>query len=272
MNQLVQHRNQDYELEKRGQNQSSHSSHTSDAGQQGSEPLHLVIDHNDDGAKQDYKTPQTPGKKSVFNAPPVKDLDPAADRLAEDDTPLSADDFYGLIGMWPPTAANEMPKQLAKPRGLYHKIWSYERFTHQKYRVFDVAAYSFLMLQIIISAVFIVLGSLPHLDSHIAIAALGAVSTVIGGALMLMKGQGLPNRLRMARDAMRNVIFEAEELYWDARSGRPVLYRDVKKVREDYLRVLEQQRKNHPDTWNSQTDETGQGARKDGKKEKATKS
>lgn len=48
---------------------------------------------------------------------------------------------------------------------------------------------------------------------------------------------------------MRNVVFEAEELYWDFRSGRPIIYSDVKKVREDYLRVLEELRKNHPDTW-----------------------
>jgi hypothetical protein len=66
-----------------------------------------------------------------------------------------------------------------------------------------------------------------------------------------MKGQGLPNRLRQARDSLRNVIFEAHELYWDVAAGRCVLYKDVKKIREDYLRVLEDQRRNHPDTWNA---------------------
>ena len=49
----------------------------------------------------------------------------------------------------------------------------------------------------------------------------------------------------------RNVIFEAEELYWDVGADRPVYYKDIKKVREDYLRVMEEARKNHPDTWNA---------------------
>lgn len=80
--------------------------------------------------------------------------------------------------------------------------------------------------------------------------------------LALMKGQGLPNRLRQTRDSLRMVIFEAEELYWDAKSGRPVLYKDVKKIREDYLGVLEQARQNHPDVWNG-TDEIAQGMSKE---------
>lgn len=103
--------------------------------------------------------------------------------------------------------------------------------------------------QIIIGAIFIVLGALRDPRTYLAIAILGAVSTAVGGALALMKGQGLPNRLRQARDQMRNVVFEAEELYWDFRSGRPIIYSDIKKIREDYLRVLEEMRKNHPDTW-----------------------
>jgi hypothetical protein len=102
-----------------------------------------------------------------------------------------------------------------------------------------------------ISAVFIILGSLRHVDTHITIAVLGAVSTVIAGGLALMQGQGLPNRLRQTRDALRDVIFAAQELCEDMRTGREVLYKDVKKIREDYLRVLEEQRQNNPDAWNS---------------------
>jgi len=51
------------------------------------------------------------------------------------------------------------------------------------------------------------------------------------------------------------VVFEAEELYWDVGTHRHVFYRDVRKLREDFLRVMEEGRKNHPDTWNPQSSE-----------------
>lgn len=212
---------------------------------------------------QSRATAQTPGKQSVLHAPPVKDLDPAADRLAEDLTPLSAEDFYDLMGMKHPSeVGEESAKHLAVPHGLFSKMVRSMLYTHRKYRVFAIAVYVFLILQLMISAVFIILGALSQIDTHITIAILGAVSTVIAGGLALMQGQGLPNRLRMSRDSLRSVIFEAEELYWDMRSGRTVLYKDVKKVREDYLRVLEEQKRNHPDAWNSVTSNMAQGPAK----------
>lgn len=186
-------------------------------------------------------------KQSVYNAPPVRDIDPAADRLAEDPTPLSAEDFYTLIGLNAPTPGKDGLGQIAKPHGLYGKLYRNEKFTNRKYHAFDFTAYILLFLQLVISAVFIILGSLPHLDTHIPIAVLGAIATVIAGALALMKGNGLPNRLRVERDELRLVMFEVEELYWDIRSGRDVLYKDVKKVREDFLRVMKAMADHHPD-------------------------
>jgi hypothetical protein len=84
---------------------------------------------------------------------------------------------------------------------------------------------------------------------------------VTAGALALMKGQGLPNRLHQMRDDLHNVRFEAEELYWDVAAGRTVLYRDVRKLREDYLRVMENGRWNHPDTWNAAAQQVAAGVR-----------
>lgn len=241
-----------------------------DAGKQGQTLRFDDTDHSperpqvetgiEQAKRQTHQTPQTPAKQSIFHAPAVKDLDPAADRLAEDATPLTTEDFYDLMGLNPPSSTKEGMGQLAKPHGLYSKIYRHLIYEHRRYRVFAVAVYVFLVLQLVISAIFIILGSLPHFDAHITIAILGAVSTVIAGALGLMQGQGLPNRLRQTRDALRDVIFAAEELYWDLRSGRPVLYRDVEKVREDYLRVLAEQRKNHPDAWNPISSNVTQGA------------
>ena len=214
--------------------------------------------------KQSDKTPRTPAKRSIFHSQPVKDLDPAADRLAEDLTPLSTEDFNDLMGLNEPTGSKEGMGQIAKPHGLYAKMYGRMRSEHHRYRAFAIAVYVFLVLQLVIAAVFIILGSLPNFHAHIVIAILGAISTVIAGALGLMQGQGLPNRLRQVRDNLRNVLFEAEELYWDMRSGRPVLYKDIKKIREDYLRVLEEQRTNRPDVWNAMSKEdppmAGKGA------------
>lgn len=192
------------------------------------------------------------------------DPDPAADRLDDNMTPLSKPHFYELIGMEPPNNG-QMPKKLATKNGLYDTVLKDHKYVQTKYRVFDVMTYIFMALQLLLSAVFIILGSIRS-NYHIAIAVLGAISTVIAGALALMKGQGLPNRLRQIRDDLANVLFEAEELYWDVAADRPVLFKDIKKVREDYMRVKLAARKNHPDSWNSTSSEIAQGIAVKGKR------
>ena len=200
-------------------------------------------------------TPDTPGGLSVFRAPKVQDPDPAAGRLEDSEDALTANDFRFLMGMRSPSAEqqgigeDEHPLKLATKHGLYKAICDELWYIQTKYRIFDTMTYVLLAVQIIISSIFTILGALRETNTYLAIAILGAVSTVIGGILALMKGQGLPNRLRQARDQMKSVRFEAEELYADFRSGRTVLYRDVKKIREDYLRVLSEMNKNHPETF-----------------------
>lgn len=178
----------------------------------------------------------------------MEDLDPAADRLATNLTPLSNEDFCSLIGIRPEISPTVHIADIALPHGLYAQVVSKMHYNNKKYKAFAFAVYFLLVVQTAISAVFIILGSIRKTDLHLTIAVLGAVATVISGGLGLMNGQGLPNRLRQTRDSLRNIVFEAEELYWDARSGRPVLYKDVKKLREDYLRVLERARQRHPDS------------------------
>ena len=187
------------------------------------------------------------------------DPDPVAAREKDSPEPLTEPNFYELMGMRPPMETGQHPKRLGAVNGLYTTIHSHYEYVHRKYMVYDVIIYLFLILQIILAAVFIVLGALRNIDSHTAVATLGAVSTVIGGILALMKGQGLPNRLRMTRAGLRKVIFEAEELYWDVGAGRTVFYSDIKKVREDYMRVLQEATLNHPDTWNTATSNMAQG-------------
>ena len=219
----------------------------------------------DMGKNRPRRTPDTPGKRSILHGAHVKDLDPASDRLADDPTPLTAEDFYELMGMNPASLVTDGRKQVLRPHGLYTKIVRSTTNMNTKYRAFAVSVYVLLVLQLIISAVFIILGSLDkRIDTHITIAILGAVSTVIAGGLALMQGQGLPFRLRKTRDELRNVVFAAEELYDDMRTGREILYQDIKKIREDYLRVLEDQRNNQPDMWNQASRSSEQGASRPG--------
>ncbi|KAK5108917.1 hypothetical protein LTR62_007719 [Meristemomyces frigidus] len=198
--------------------------------------------------------PQPPASaknlRPVFSSPAVNDIDPAASRLDSDPTPLDPSTFYYLIGMKPPLSKHQNPKDLVIEHGLYSKIQIRLRYVQTMYLAFDILANALLIIQLFLSAVFIVIGSLARTDTHVAVAALGAAATVVAGTLALMKGNGLPNRLRQTRDNLRNVEFEAEELYWDVGAGKTVRYRDVVKLREDFLRVLEEARRNHPDTWN----------------------
>lgn len=155
----------------------------------------------------------------------------------------------------------EFPYKLATKGGLFRTIRKSYRDVHHRYRIFNVATYALLALQVIIGAIFIIFGALRHAEIHVAISVLGAISTAIGGALTLMKGQGLPNRLRVARNRLHNVVFEAEELYWDFRSGKAIFFSDIKQLREDYLRVMEEMRRNHPDTWTDAATETAKPVR-----------
>ncbi|KAK6007482.1 hypothetical protein QM012_004296 [Aureobasidium pullulans] len=169
-----------------------------------------------------------------------------------DSEPLSQQDVYTLLGMAAPTANNTTPRHLESAHGFYAQLLKTERRASRHYRLYDVAIFFLMIVQLCISAVFVVLGSLPNLDRHhVAVASLGAIATVVAGMLALMKGQGLPNRLRMERDALRRVVFETEELYWDARAGRDVDFADVERLRDAYVAVVEDARKNHPDVWTS---------------------
>lgn len=201
-----------------------------------------------------YIPPETPAsrKRPLLTAPKIADPDPASDRLDDDPTPLTDEDFYKLMGMRPPDSKSNHPKKLGMRNGMYTRIVDKYEYVNRKYRIFDVLTYVLLVLQLLLGASFIVLGSIMGTcTTNISIAVLGALSTVAAGALGLMKGQGLPNRLHQMRDDLHNVKFEAEELYWDVAAGREVLYRDIRKLREDYLRVMEDGRRNHPDTWST---------------------
>ncbi|KAI7301212.1 hypothetical protein KC315_g16772, partial [Hortaea werneckii] len=115
---------------------------------------------------------------------------------------------------------------------------------------FEIGIYTSLLGQVLLSANFIILGAMRG-DHHVPIAVLGAISVSIAGCLALVKGQGLPMRLRIERDALWEVQLEAEELHWSLAAGRPVMFNDVKRIWERFVQVKRDASLNHPDTWNS---------------------
>jgi len=177
---------------------------------------------------------------------------------AEGSEPLTRENFYDLIGMQAPVDGCP-PKKLATVHGLYGIIAKRERLINEKFKVYEALIYFLLTLQLLLSAVFIILGSLRNVDSHVAIAILGAISTVIAGTLALLKGQGLPNRLRMTRTGLRRVMFEAKALYWNVGAGRNVTFQDIVQIRQDYLNVLKEAAMNHPDFWDDTATTMAQG-------------
>ncbi|KAF2767479.1 hypothetical protein EJ03DRAFT_329101 [Teratosphaeria nubilosa] len=144
---------------------------------------------------------------------------PAGARItAHEDALLHPTAFYDLLGMRAPVSTSQAPQDLARRHGLYSHV--HHRFTtiQNKYRAFDTAAYVALALQRGLHR--------PRQPGRSGLArrdcgVWGAVSTVVGGLLAVMKGQGPPSRLlqQQQRDALRSVLFEAEELYWDGCGG-----------------------------------------------------
>lgn len=78
--------------------------------------------------KVEKTSKQEQPKQNVFEAPPVDDIDPAASRIATDDTsPLTPDHFYVLMGLQQPRSAEELNtklRKLALHNGLYKTIWN----------------------------------------------------------------------------------------------------------------------------------------------------
>ncbi|KAK1049062.1 hypothetical protein LTR12_008085 [Friedmanniomyces endolithicus] len=178
----------------------------------------------------------------------IDDMDVAFD----DRQPMKPAAFYKLIGLRQPQDASYVSclAELEEGNGLYHDIRTNHEHMHRAFYYFELGAYTALLGQILLSANFVVLGAMRG-DHHVAIAILGAFSVAIAGILALIKGQGLPMRLRIERDALWEVQLQAEELHWQVAAGKPVMFADVKRIWSRFVQVKREASLNHPDTWNS---------------------
>jgi hypothetical protein len=138
--------------------------------------------------------------------------------------------------------------------GLSAEIAAKQRSTRHQFFFYELTAYLLLGLQLLLSAVFIILGSL-RIDAHLAIAVLGAVSVVSAGILALMKGQGQPMRLSQTRTGLEPVMEQARKMRRDFCAGIPVTVADYTAWNNSYNAVLAAAVKNQPDLWNGTTDQ-----------------
>jgi hypothetical protein len=95
-------------------------------------------------------------------------------------------------------------------RGLYKEVISLQRWRSRQYIAVDAVYYIAIGTQIIIGATLASLGSLSKLH-NLAITILGVVNAATAGILALLKGQGLPDRLRKDEFEMKKVQDFIEE-------------------------------------------------------------
>lgn len=141
-------------------------------------------------------------------------------------------------------------------RGLYKEIIVKQRQRGRLYYLTDVVMYTSLAAQIVIGASLTALGPLSRLHPH-SITILGITNTSIAGILALMKGQGLPDRLRKDQFEMRKVQDYIEEM--DARlllAGDTLTLGEVddavQKVFLKYNAARDTTEMNRPDTYGQQ--------------------
>lgn len=96
------------------------------------------------------------------------------------------------------------------PRGLYKEIISTQRSLYWQSQAIEILYYGAIIGQILIGAFLASLGSLPTLHPA-TITVLGIANTFTAGILALLKGQGLPDRLRKNEFQMKRVQDFIEE-------------------------------------------------------------
>ncbi|KAF2120828.1 hypothetical protein BDV96DRAFT_641483 [Lophiotrema nucula] len=190
------------------------------------------------------------------------------------DSKISLENYRTLLGLpserdpippthlprWWPESLRHRP--LPDPEaniGIYPNISHQERVTQRKYRFYKGIVYGGLITQLVISALLILLASVPA-NHHISIAVFGALNGVITGILSLLRGQGLPNRLLQYADGLRGLREKIEWLERELEAGlREARYREVVELRDGYEALRNDEVVNRPDFWQSFGGKGGRG-------------
>ncbi|KAF2472031.1 uncharacterized protein BDR25DRAFT_342066 [Lindgomyces ingoldianus] len=180
------------------------------------------------------------------------------------DTKITLDNFRTLLGLpsdrapippthlprwWPESLRHRRLPDPEENIGIYSNILYQERITQRQYGLFKSVIYGGLITQLLLSALLILLASVPS-NHHVAIAVFGALNGVITGILALVGGQGLPNRLLQYSDGLRALRERVEWLERELEAGmREVRYREVVGLREAYEGLRGDEQVNRPDFW-----------------------
>ncbi|KAG4440480.1 hypothetical protein IFR05_004015 [Cadophora sp. M221] len=149
----------------------------------------------------------------------------------------------------------------SKPHGLYKEVLRTQKRLAIQFHAIEALYYIALLAQILIGATLVSLGPMSGLHPR-AITVLGVVNTSTAGILALLKGQGLPDRLRKDEYQMQKVkdlIDETDvrlELVGDATEDD--VERLVEQIFEKYNSARDTAEMNRPSTYAHQV-ETGVG-------------
>lgn len=135
--------------------------------------------------------------------------------MLDTDPPINENDsnltkFRKAIGINVDDQSDDLEAARKSARGLYKEIIDIQQWRTRQYIAVDILYYLAFGAQVVIGATLTALGPKSNVHS-LAITILGVVNTSIAGVLALLKGQGLPDRLRKDEFEMRKVQDYIEE-------------------------------------------------------------
>ncbi|CCC05039.1 unnamed protein product [Sordaria macrospora k-hell] len=187
-------------------------------------PLPPTKTSTDTGSTSTSKAPAVTPTMTPVQAAAVRSFTAAERGIIKADTNLSWGDPAGLpmrgtndenlvifrraIGINSGLAGESDPRSLEEGRsravGMYAAAMKAQREKRVKHALIDFLLYASHLAQILIGAALTGFG--PSAGKHeILITVLGAINTVIAGVLALIKGQGLPERLRHDQSEFRKL-------------------------------------------------------------------
>ncbi|KAI9854514.1 MAG: hypothetical protein M1813_000977 [Trichoglossum hirsutum] len=182
---------------------------------------------------------------AVFSSPSAtSDLKTFQTALGIPDNDLSR--FQVALGIPVPR-----PEDTVSPKnhGIYPSILHSERSSKYAYHFCDYFISLCLLLQIVVGACLTAFGASSV--NHTVITIFGGVNTALAGIVALMKGQGLPNRLRQNWNGWRSLRDYIEEREREIIAGRPVanIWTEVDTVGHMYDAVRQTEENNRPDSY-----------------------
>ncbi|KAL2069570.1 hypothetical protein VTL71DRAFT_14249 [Oculimacula yallundae] len=198
---------------------------------------------------------------STEQSPLLKAAEPSTTRPSSNLTKFRAAIGIGNI------SDLEAGDKASKPHGLYKEVIRIQKRLTIQYRAIEVLYYSALLAQILIGATLVSLGPQSGLHPR-AITILGVVNTSTAGILALLKGQGLPDRLRKDEYQMQKVKDLIEETDVRLELAGDVSEDDVEKLVEQifdrYNSARDTAEINKPSTYAHQVEVGGGDGASDG--------